>query len=81
MRTTLDLDDKLHEIVRERAFRERRSMGDVISELALRGLNQMSAVDQVVPRRRLGAFAGQIIVADDFDATPSEVLEWLDAPL
>lgn len=78
MRTTLDIDDKLHEIARQRAFTERRSIGEVISELALKGLELQR---RTAPRRPLGAFAGQIEVADDFDDTPPEVLDALGQPL
>ena len=31
MRTTLELDDRLYEVARRRAFEERRSLGDIIS--------------------------------------------------
>jgi hypothetical protein len=78
MRTTLEIDDKLHEIARQRAFAERRSLGDVISELALKGLELQR---QLGPRRPLGRFAGRIEVADDFDDTPAEVLESVERPL
>jgi hypothetical protein len=40
MRTTLELDDALVRAARERARDEGRSLGSVISELALRGLTQ-----------------------------------------
>lgn len=78
MRTTLDIDDKLHEIARQRAFTERRSIGDVISELALQGLEHQR---RSRPRRPLGAFAGQIRIADDFDDTPADLLDAIDQPL
>jgi hypothetical protein len=78
MRTTLEIDEKLHEIARNRAFVERRSIGDVISELALRGL----AASRPTGRRRvLGTYAGRIEIAHDFDETPAEVLEALERPL
>lgn len=77
MRTTLELDDRLHAIARQKAFEERRSIGDVISELALRGLE----ASESRPARRLGLYAGRIHVAHDFDDTPPEVLEALDEPL
>ena len=70
MRTTLEIDDKLHEIARQRAFTERRSIGEVISELALRGLERQLTTRSARP---LGRFTGQIVVADDFDETPPEV--------
>lgn len=78
MRTTLEIDDGLHEIARQQAFAERRSIGDVISELALKGLETQRASSA---RRPLGLFAGQIDVADDFDETPAEVLDSIQRPL
>lgn len=77
MRTTLELDDRLHAIARRKAFEERRSIGDVISELALRGLE----ASESRPARRLGLYAGRIHVAPDFDDTPPEVLDALDEPI
>ena len=38
MRTTLNIDDDVLHAVRERARRQRRSAGEVLSELARRGL-------------------------------------------
>ncbi len=78
MRTTLEIDDRLHEIARRRAFEERRGIGDVISELALRGLE---ALQSSATPRPLGKFAGQITIADDFDETPDEVADALDRGL
>lgn len=43
MRTTLDIDDDVLAAVRELGRRERRSIGDVISELARRALTTPSA--------------------------------------
>jgi hypothetical protein len=77
MRTTLEIDDKLHEIARRLAFTERRAIGAVISDLALKGL----AATEISGSRPLGMFAGQITIAEDFDATPAEVLASLDAPV
>lgn len=39
MRTTLSIDDDVLEAVRERARRDGRSIGDVLSDLARRALN------------------------------------------
>jgi hypothetical protein len=78
VRTTLELDDALHELARRRAFEERRSIGDVISAWAAKGL---VAEQQALAPRPLGRFRGQITVADDFDATPDEVIESLDRPV
>ncbi len=38
MRTTLDIDDDVLQAARERAKRERKTMGEMISELARRAL-------------------------------------------
>ena len=78
MRTTLELDDRLHAEARRRAFEERRSLGDIISELALRGL-ELSAATR--PKRQLGQYRGLIHIADHFDDTPPQVVEALDRPL
>jgi hypothetical protein len=78
VRTTLELDDRLHELARRRAFEERRSLGEVISDLALRGLESEQAAR---PRRTLGRYAGLIHVADDFDDTPAELFAELDEPM
>jgi hypothetical protein len=78
MRTTIDLDDELHRFARERAFRERRSLGAVVSELALAGLR----LDPGSGRRRpLGKFAGQVVIADDFDETPDEIVRSVETPI
>lgn len=76
MRTTVDLDTDIHEVVRRRAFEERRSLGSVISELVRVGL-------EAEPRRQrnLGAFAGLVHMADDFDETPREILEAMEDPI
>lgn len=42
MRTTLDIDDDVLMAAKERARRERRSAGSVLSELARRGLSATS---------------------------------------
>ena len=78
MRTTIDLDPQIHEIARRRAFEERRSLGDVLSELARRGLDSERASRLARP---LGMFAGQIDIADDFDETPADITLSLDEPL
>ena len=78
MRTTMTLDDEVYETVRQRAFNERRSIGEVVSDLTKRGL---AAESQAKPRRRLGFWAGQGFIADDFDQTPPEILDAMDEPL
>lgn len=79
MRTTLEIDDDLHAVARRIAFEQRRSLGDVISELVRQGL---AATDQrPAERRPLGIFAGLIHIADDFDDTPPDVVAAIDEPL
>jgi hypothetical protein len=78
VRTTLDIDDAVHEAARLRAFQERRSLGDVISELASIGL---TVVQRERQPRRIGMYDGQLEIADDFDATPDDVIEATERPL
>lgn len=51
MRTTLDLDEDVLIAVKERARRERRSAGAVLSELARRGLTTGSGAQEPVAAR------------------------------
>lgn len=44
MRTTLDIDDEVLAVAKELARRERKSAGQVISELAKRALTQAAPV-------------------------------------
>lgn len=76
MRTTVTIDDELYEAVRRQAFLERRTLGAVINELLARGLEHQPGTARV-----LGAFAGQIVVADDFDDTPEVVEAALEEPV
>ena len=71
MRTTLSIRDELYEAARQRAFHQRRTLGDVMNELIARGLEAGPPASE----RRLGAFAGQIEVADDFD----DPMPWIEA--
>ena len=43
MRTTLDIDDDVLEATRERAKREHKTIGELLSQLARRGLNAPTA--------------------------------------
>ena len=76
MRTTLVLDDDVYDAVRRRAFDERRSLGAVVSELVHRALDA-----EPRQQRPIGIYDGQGWMADDFNETPGEVLEALEAPL
>jgi hypothetical protein len=46
VRTTLDIDDDVLQAARERAAREGKSMGQVLSELARRGLTSTSTAKE-----------------------------------
>lgn len=81
MRTTLVLDDDVYETARRRAFEQRRSLGAVISELAEKGLEAEAHDQRKRPGVRFGAYAGQLWIADDFDESPQEWLDAIDAPL
>ena len=78
MRTPLPLDDVVYEAARKIAFEQRRALGDVVSELAAKGLD---AGKHGAARRKLGFWAGQGWVADDFNHTPPEWLESIEADL
>jgi len=73
MRTTMTLNDDIYEEVRRRAFENRQTLGEVINELIARGLAEPASRS-----RELGAFAGRMTIADDFDDTPEEVDASLD---
>jgi hypothetical protein len=78
MRTTLVLDDRVYESARKLAFDQRRSLGEIVSELAAKGLR---SAEFELPKRRLGFWEGQGQMAEDFNDTPTEVLDALDADL
>lgn len=54
MRTTLDIDDDVLQAAKERAQREGRTAGQVVSELARRGLSAPHARPGVRQRLRTG---------------------------
>ena len=78
MRTTIMIDDHLHEEVRRLAFESRRTLSAVINELLSEGLKQKT---RAPTRRRLGQFRGSITIAEDFNETPGEVLRAVNEPL
>lgn len=78
MRTTVSIDDEIHDEARRMAFESRRTLSEVINELLAEGLKRTV---QPSARRRLGQLRGTITIADDFDDTPSEVLDSLAEPL
>lgn len=78
MRTTVSLDERIHEEARRIAFESRRTFSEVINELLAEGLKQVARPPM---RRQLGQLRGTITIADDFDDTPTEVLDSLSEPL
>lgn len=78
MRTTLELDDNVYESARKLAFEQRKSLGKVISELASKGLGQSDAPPQ---KRRLGFWEGKGRIADDFNETPPDIANAIEAEL
>ena len=55
MRTTLDIDDDVLQTAKERARREKRTAGEIISELARSALNAPSEPARAqVPKARYG---------------------------
>lgn len=78
MRTTVSLDERIHEEARRIAFESRRTLSAVINELLAAGLEQAT---RPAARRQLGQLRGTITIAEDFDDTPTEVLDSLSEPL
>lgn len=78
MRTTIVIDDHLYEEARRLAFESRRTLSEVINELLAEGLKWMP---RALTRRRLGQLRGSVMIADDFNETPAEVLRAVDQPL
>ena len=58
MRTTLDIDDDVLEAAKERARRERKTAGEVVSELIRRGLTAPSVEHQASVVREPAAVYG-----------------------
>lgn len=56
MRTTLDIDEDVLQAAKERARREKKSLGEVISELARRALTTPAQVVSEGPARALYGF-------------------------
>ena len=78
MRTTVSLDERIHEETRRIAFESRRTLSAVINELLAEGLKQVAPPPA---RRRLGQLRGTITVAEDFNDTPAAVIDALAEPL
>lgn len=77
MCTTVTLDDELHEKIRRRAFEEHRSFTDLLNEVVRRGIAESANTE----KRTLGAFAGKIQVADDFDDDLDDMENALREPI
>ena len=77
MRTTLSLDDEVYSVARQRAFDEHRSVGDVVSSLIRKGLEAEKAGRTPRP---LGKFRGQIVMSEDFNDTPADVVTSINTP-
>lgn len=71
MRTTLAIDDDVLEAARTIARAEGRTVGDVLSDLARRGLRPS-------PRRRVDGFPTFAVPADATPITPEDVARALD---
>lgn len=78
MRTTVVLDDEVYDVIRRRAFEQRRPIGAVLSDLARGGLRAEATARGPRP---WGKYAGQILMAEDFDETPPDLLAALEQPL
>jgi hypothetical protein len=78
MRTTLTLEDALYESARKLAFEQRRPLGDIVSELAQRGLD---ALETPKRQRTLGFWQGRGWIAEDFNDTPQEVAASIESDL
>ena len=76
MRTTLDLDDDVLISAKDLARRQKRTAGDVISELARIGLRALTASDEGAPSTFLGfepiASTGQITTNEDVNRLRAE---------
>ncbi|MDQ3973624.1 MAG: antitoxin [Actinomycetota bacterium] len=72
MRTTLTIDDDVLQAARALARAEGRSVGEVLSELARRGLRPASR------RRPRGGFPTFSVPADAAPITPDDVARALD---
>ncbi len=78
MRTTVTIADEVYENVRQIAFKSRRTLSEVINELLSEGIKVTARSSEP---RRLGQLRGTIMIADDFDDLPREVLDSLDGPI
>jgi len=72
MRTTVDLPDDLHELARQLAHDERRSMSDVIADLIRRGIAGSVPVPEAGPLGLPVVSVGRIVTADDVRSLDDE---------
>lgn len=72
MRTTVDLPDDIHELARQLAHDERRSMSDVIADLIRRGIAGAAPVPAAGPLGLPVVSVGRIVTADDVRSLDDE---------
>jgi len=76
VRTTVSIDDEIYEEARRIAFESRRTLGAVVNELLASGLQARRTTGSI---RQLGQLRGAIVIADDFDDTPIDLVEAFEA--
>lgn len=80
MRTTLDIEDDVLQAAKERAQREGRTAGQVLSELARRGLAAPAATPAARPRFRRGVpimpSRGGIVTLEHVLRLRDQACEW-----
>jgi predicted transcriptional regulator len=72
MRTTVDLPDDLHELARQLAHDERRSMSEVIADLIRRGIAGSTPTSSSGPLGLPVVSVGRIVTADDVRSLDDE---------
>jgi predicted transcriptional regulator len=72
MRTTVDLPDDLHELARQLAHDERRSMSEVIADLIRRGIAGPAPVPTAGPLGLPVVSVGRVVTADDVRSLDDE---------
>ncbi|HEY5048179.1 MAG TPA: hypothetical protein VII49_09185 [Rhizomicrobium sp.] len=59
MRTTLAIDDDVHAAAKSLAARQRKTLGEIVSELARQGLKPARAVSQLRKRNSIPLLSGR----------------------
>lgn len=65
MRTTIDLPDDLHELARQLAHEQNRTLSDVVAELVRLGLRREPVETTTTPRGLPQVSVGRPITAED----------------